>query len=65
MNGDLVHEESAHLAKPHRSGRRTKIAAAQIDRAFERILSREPSAQERAQFPESMAARWTASAACF
>ena len=49
MNGDLVHDESALLA--------SRIAteagndrAIQVDHAFERILSREPSAAERTQF---------------
>jgi hypothetical protein len=49
MNGDLLHEEAGHLAK--------RIAAevgtdpqAQTISAFERILNREPSAEERAQF---------------
>jgi hypothetical protein len=49
MNGDLVNDEAAHLA--------ASIAAAagndrqrQIDRAFERILGRPPSVEERTQF---------------
>ena len=49
MNGDLVHEESAHLA--HRiAAEAGEDRGTQIDKAFERILSREPSAQERSQF---------------
>jgi hypothetical protein len=49
MNGDLVHEESAHLARRIAS-EAGENRGAQIDKAFERILSREPSAQERSQF---------------
>jgi hypothetical protein len=49
MNGDLVHEESAHLAA--RIVRETGgDEAAQIDKAFERILGRSPSAAERKHF---------------
>lgn len=49
MNGDLVHEESARLARRIEADA-AKDRAAQVDRAFERILSREPSAAERTRF---------------
>jgi hypothetical protein len=49
MNGDLVHEESAHLARRIAADAGQNLGS-QIDKAFERILSREPSAQERSQF---------------
>jgi hypothetical protein len=49
MNGDLIHQETTHLA--------TRIVAAagndrtaQVDQAFERILSRPPSTEERTRF---------------
>ena len=51
MNGDLVHDEAAHLAR--------RIAAEsgaervpQINAAFERILSRHPTAEERSRFSD-------------
>ncbi len=49
MNGDLVHEESSFLAK-RIATEAGEDRGTQIDKAFERILSREPSAQERSQF---------------
>jgi hypothetical protein len=52
MNGDLVHEESAHLAQ-----RISKEAgddrSGQLNLAFAMILSREPSAAELKHFAES------------
>ncbi len=52
MNGDLIHEESAHLAR-----RIEKEAghdrSAQIDRAFQMILSREPRTEELAHLSQS------------
>ena len=49
MNGDLVNEESEHLARRivREAG---EDRAAQIGRAFELVLSREPAAKERARF---------------
>ena len=45
MNGDLIHSESAHLA------RRIKAEGGDpIEQAFERILNRKPTAREREQF---------------
>jgi len=49
MNGDLLHEESGHLAQRIITEAGTDRGA-QIDKAFERILSREPSAAERTRF---------------
>jgi hypothetical protein len=49
MNGDLVHDESALLAS-RIATEAGKDRAIQVDHAFERILSREPSAAERTQF---------------
>lgn len=48
MNGDLVYDEAAQLAA--RIAAQTKDRSLQIDKVFERILSREPSVEERAQF---------------
>ena len=52
MNGDLIHEESAHLAqrivREAGAGR-----SAQIVRAFELVLSREPGTKELAHFSQS------------
>ncbi|HYO84492.1 MAG TPA: DUF1549 and DUF1553 domain-containing protein, partial [Bryobacteraceae bacterium] len=52
MNGDLIHEEAAHLAR--RIEREAGSArSAQIDRAFQMILSREPKSNELAHFSQS------------
>lgn len=52
MNGDLVNEEAAHLAKRvmQEAG---DSRSAQIERAFELVLSREASTQELAKFAGS------------
>jgi hypothetical protein len=49
MNGDLIHEETSHLAS-RVTAEVGNDRAAQIDKAFERILSRPPSSEERTQF---------------
>ncbi|PYV07082.1 MAG: hypothetical protein DMG10_00140 [Acidobacteria bacterium] len=52
MNGDLIHEESAHLAR--RIVREAGAGrSAQIARAFELVLSREPRTEELAHFSQS------------
>ena len=52
MNGDLVHEEAAHLA---RRARREAAAGlpAQVVRAFQIVMNREPSPEELARFAEA------------
>ena len=49
MNGSLIHDEAKHLAE-----RAQKMAGpgrdAQVDRLFEIVLGRAPSAEERAMF---------------
>jgi mono/diheme cytochrome c family protein len=49
MNGDLVHEESVQLAA-RIAAEAGNERASQIDKAFERILSRQPSVAERNHF---------------
>jgi hypothetical protein len=52
MNGDLVHEESVHLAN-RIAGMAGEKRSAQVGLAFEMVLSREPRTQELAHFVKS------------
>ncbi|MBL8216589.1 MAG: DUF1553 domain-containing protein [Bryobacterales bacterium] len=53
MNGELLHEEAAHLAKRAAQEAGEASRKAQIERAFTLALSRPPSADELQQFDAS------------
>jgi hypothetical protein len=52
MNGDLIHEASAHLAK-RVAAEAGDSRAAQVERAWQMVLGREPGNEELMKFSQS------------